>query len=94
MSKREVSTDDIGNTSRGNLIFVTRLLFPVRLVVPNLRADTKNAHGNAFTPMPPMSAPVIGRPDTFEATIRTMTPALVMMIGISTAHSSPMTDCL
>src|ERR1700686_2282307 len=46
ISKREVSTDDKGKTSRGNLILVTRLLFPVRLVVPNRRADTKNAQGN------------------------------------------------
>src|SRR6267142_1646352 len=70
MSKSEVSTDDKGKTRRGNLTFVTRLLLLVRLVVPNLIAETKNAHGIAFTPMPPMSAPVMGCPDTFDATTR------------------------
>src|ERR1700730_9118688 len=44
MSKSEVSTDDSGKTRRGNLILVTKLLFPVRLVVPNRSAETKNAH--------------------------------------------------
>ena len=94
MSNSDVRTEDSGNTSRGNLILVTRLLLPVRLMVPNLSAETKNAHGSAFTPIPPISAPVTGRPDTLDATTRTMTPAPVMMIGIRTAHSSPITDCL
>src|ERR1041384_6981998 len=50
ISNSDVITDDNGKTRRGNLIFVTRLLLPVRLTVPNLRPDTKKAQGKALLP--------------------------------------------
>jgi hypothetical protein len=93
-SKSDESTAETGNAIRGQLIFVTRFVFEVRLTVANLMALTKNAHGRAFTDIDAKLSGVISVPVIRDiATLMSM-PAPTMIAGMSTAHSRPIADCL
>jgi hypothetical protein len=69
-------------------------MFEVRLAVANRIAPTKNAQGIALTDNDARLSGGSGVPDSFDIPTRTTMPAPTMIMGMSTAQRSPMTDCL
>src|SRR6188768_3802172 len=93
-SNRFDSTAEIGKTSFGKAIFVTRLELAMRLLVAKRSPEMKNDHGTARTMTALMSSAVILVPDHWAAATRTRTPAPTIRPGIRMDQNTPIMDCL
>src|SRR5579864_5515151 len=84
-------TDEIANTSRGQYTFVTRLIFPVRALTANRRADAVK-----FQVRRPRNAKSgYGTVTCNGATRMKMTEnTAVLSSGMNTAQPNPMIACL
>jgi hypothetical protein len=93
-SKTFAITAAMGNTSLGKYIFVTRFLFPTKLLVANRIEPTKKDYGSALTVTDNNSDISIGFPEKTDIPFLISKPAETTIIGMKIAQRKPIAVCL